>query len=102
MTLAYTSPAGTAAQQLTTVERQLALLIENLADAALVARGLAGATDWQAKAATAFHDRATLWAGDVSGLSCLAETARTDAAHARDRALYAEATAAFTRPGGIR
>lgn len=76
--------------QLTIVARELALLIDRIADAAVVARGLAEATDWQAKAATAFHERATQWAGDVSGLACVAETARADVDRARDRAVAAE------------
>ena len=38
----------------------------------------------------AMNPVATAWAGDVSGLSCLAETARYDAARARDRAVFAE------------
>lgn len=79
-----------AAHQLALVVRELAHLIDRVTDAALVARGLAHATDWQAKAATAFHDRATTWAGDVSGLACVAETTRDDAERARDRAAFAE------------
>lgn len=71
---------------LAVVARELALLIDRIADAASAARGLAAATDWQARAATAFHERAGAWAGDVSGLVCLAETTRLEAAHARDRA----------------
>ncbi len=70
--------------------RELARLIERMTDAATVARGLADAVHWQAKAASAFHDRATLWAGDVSGLACLAETARYDVARAQDRAAFAD------------
>ncbi|HKP07576.1 MAG TPA: hypothetical protein VJU58_10030 [Microbacterium sp.] len=76
--------------QLAQVARELARLIDRIADAALAARGLADAVDWQAKSATVFHDRATLWAGDVSGLACLAETARLDVTRAQDRAAFAE------------
>ncbi|MFE5408305.1 hypothetical protein [Microbacterium sp. NPDC056569] len=76
--------------QLAQVARELARLIDRITDAALVARGLADAVHWQAKAATAFHERATLWAGDVSGLACLAESARHDVARAQDRAAFAE------------
>lgn len=47
------------------------------------ARGLAAGTDWQARAATEFHDRADRWAGDVSSLGCLAESARHAAVSAR-------------------
>jgi len=85
------SPAvDSAAHQLAEITREFSRLIDRITDAALVARGLADAVDWQAKAATAFHDRATTWAGDVSGLVCAAETARCDAARAHDRAAFAE------------
>lgn len=86
-------PTAAASLQLAEVARELARLIDRIADAALVARGLADAVDWQAKAATAFHDRATMWAGDVSGLACLAESARYDVARAQDRAAFAESFA---------
>ncbi|MFB7892021.1 hypothetical protein ACFC1I_07475 [Microbacterium sp. NPDC056044] len=82
--------AEPASAQLAHVAHELARLIDRMADAALVAHGLADAVDWQATAATAFRDRATLWAGDVSGLACLAETARYDVARAQDRAAFAE------------
>ena len=82
--------ADPASHQLALVARDLARLIDRITDAALVARGLADAVDWQAKAATAFHDRATLWAGDVSGLACFAETTRYDVARAHDRAAFAD------------
>ena len=89
MTLA--PPAvDSAAHQLSLIEGRLARLIDRITDAALMARGLADAVDWQAKAATAFHDRATAWAGDVSGLGCVAEGARHDVARARERAAFAE------------
>jgi len=79
-----------AARRLAVIAHDLARLIDRMTDAALVARGLADAVDWQARAATAFHDRATAWAGDVSGLACLAETARCDIARAHDRAAFGE------------
>jgi hypothetical protein len=86
-------PAAPASHQLSVVVRELATIIERLTDAAATARGLAAATDWQSPAATAFHDQAESWAGEVSGLICLAETARIDASHARDRAASREADA---------
>ena len=92
-------PAAPASHQLAAVVRDLVMIIEQLTDAASTARGLAAATDWQSRAATAFHEKAESWAGEVSGLICLAETARIDAAHARDRAASREAdafAAAFT------
>lgn len=89
MTFAF-PPADSAAHQLSQIEREFSRLLTRITDAAHVARGLADAVDWQAKAASAFHERTTAWAGDVSGLSCLAETARYDAARARDRAVFAE------------
>lgn len=94
-------PTAAASIQLADVARELARLIDRIADAALVARGLADAVDWQAKAATAFHDRATMWAGDVSGLACLAESARYDVARAQDRAAFAESFAGLL-PGAQR
>ena len=100
MTFAF-PPADSAAHQLSLIEGRLARLIDRIADAALMARGLADAVDWQAKAASAFHERATAWAGDVSGLSCLAETARHEAARARDRAAFAESLTGLL-PGAAR
>lgn len=84
-------PADSASLQLAHALGQLARLIDRITDAALLARGLADAVRWQAKAAAAFHDRATGWAGDVSGLGCLAEGVRHDLARARERAAFAEA-----------
>ena len=82
--------ADAASPQLADAVRELSRLLDRIADAALVARGLADAVDWQAKAAMAFHDRAAAWAGDVSGLTCLAETLRNDVARAHERAAFAE------------
>lgn len=101
MSLVLPAP-GSPLHQLTIVARELALLRDRLADAAIVARGLADATDWQAKAATAFHERATLWAGDVSGLGCLGEQAQAEVDRACDRARFAESFAALSLPGGGR
>lgn len=97
-------PAAPASHQLAVVVRDLATIIEWLTDAAATARGLAAATDWQSRAATAFHEKAESWAGEVSGLVCLAETARIDASHARDRAAFreADAFAAASTPAGGR
>jgi len=97
----YLSTGDSASHRLAIVAYELACLIERLEDAAALARRLSGETDWQAKAATAFHDRADAWAGAVSGLRCLAETARLDAAQARDRAVFAE-SALSTFAGGMR
>ncbi|WP_426322701.1 hypothetical protein [Microbacterium sp. E-13] len=88
------SAADSAAHQLAGIAHDLARLIDRITDAAARARGLADAVHWQAKAATAFHDRTTRWAGDVSGLRCVAETARLEVARARDRAAFADS---FTR-----
>lgn len=90
MSLLLYTPDSTSGQ-LAAVAHELARLSDRIDDVAIVARGLADATDWQAKAATAFHDRATAWAGEVSSLVCAAETARQDATLARDRAAFAEA-----------
>ncbi|WP_374316115.1 hypothetical protein [Microbacterium sp.] len=80
--------AAAAASQLDIVTRELAALSARLTDAAAGARGLAAATDWRARAAEAFHRLAAQWAGEVSGLVCLAETARESAARARDAAQW--------------
>lgn len=83
--------AGSSASRLQSVAGALSRLIDRIADASLVARGLSDAVDWQARAARVFHDRAIVWAGDVSGLACVAETVRLDVLRARDRAAFAEA-----------
>ena len=83
-------PVDSASVQLAQSVRELARLVDRITDAALLARGLADAVHWQATAATAFHERATIWAGDVSGLACLAESARYDVVTAQDRAAFAE------------
>lgn len=95
------------AARIDAVARELARLIERITDAAAVARGLADATDWQAEAARAFHERAAAWAGAVSGLTCAAESVRLDVVRARDRAAVAEALIAASLPphlvaGGMR
>lgn len=82
---AYTR-AATASHELAIVARELAELSDRLMDASTAARGLSATTDWRAKAATAFHERSSAWAGQVAGLGCLAETARIDAEHAQYRA----------------
>lgn len=82
-----TSDAATAGSQLGIVVRELTVLSERIVDAASGARGLSAQTDWQARAAAAFHTLAQQWAGEVSGLVCLAETARLSAARAQDAAL---------------
>lgn len=93
-----------ASHQLSVVVRDVAAIIERLTDAATAARALSAATDWQSSAATAFHEKAEAWAGAVSGLVCLAEAARIDASHARDRAAFreADAYAATFAPAGAR
>lgn len=82
--------AGSPASRLQFLAGALARLVDRMTDAGLVARGLADAVDWQAEAARAFHERATAWAGDVSGLACTAETVRLDIVRASDRAAFAE------------
>lgn len=62
---------------------ELARVCDRLLSLAGDARTLAAGTDWQARAATVFHDRASRWAGEVSSLTCLAETARLTAVSAR-------------------
>lgn len=97
-------PSAPASHRLAVVVRELTAIIDRLTDAATAARALSAATDWQSAAATAFHERAEAWAGDVSSLICLAETARIDASHAHGRAAFreAEAYAAAFAPTGAR
>ncbi|MDY0908147.1 hypothetical protein [Microbacterium sp. CFBP9034] len=78
--------SGATASQLDIVARELAVVSRRIGDATQQARGLAAATDWQAKAAQAFHSLADEWAREISSLGCLAETARVAAAQARDAA----------------
>ncbi|MDN3497184.1 hypothetical protein QL996_14675 [Planococcus sp. APC 4015] len=78
------SPQAT--PELDIVVSELARVSDLLLAFAGEARTLAAGTDWQARAAQAFHDRASRWAGDVSNLSYLAETARMSVASARDSA----------------
>lgn len=84
------SPTHSPAQELERVAGELRRLIARIGEAATVARGLADHVDWQSKTATTFHDRATAWAGEVSGMGCVAEAALHDAQRARDRAMFAE------------
>ncbi|MBD3943766.1 hypothetical protein IF188_18900 [Microbacterium sp. NEAU-LLC] len=98
--MTYLSPGPSASHQLDIVAYEVARLIERLEDAAAHARRLSGETQWQARAATAFHEQADAWAGEVSGLRCLAETVRLEAARARDRAAFAESAWFASLQGG--
>lgn len=82
----YDSPG--AASQLDLIARELAGISDRILDAGAVARSLSAATDWQSPAAEAFHARAEEWAREISGLVCLAETARLAAGRARDAVLF--------------
>lgn len=84
MTFSSCAPAST--PELDVVVRELERISDRLQDAAQIARSLVAATDWQARAAMAFHEKAARWAGAVSGLGCLAETARIDVVQARETA----------------
>jgi len=75
--------------ELDRVVRALAALGDRILEVTAEARGLATLTDWRARAAVAFHDRAELWVGEISSLHCPTETARLLAAEARDRAAVA-------------
>ena len=81
-----TACATPSAAELDIVVRGLAAVSDRLLDAAVTARALASATDWQARAAVAFHEKAEQWASEVSSLGCLAETVRASAARAREAA----------------
>lgn len=97
---AYTRAAA-AADELAIVARELAEISDRLTDAAAAARGLSALTDWRAKAATAFHEKADAWAREAAALVPLAETARLDADRARYRAaMIASDLAASLASGG--
>jgi len=84
------SPAQLALiEELDGVVRALAALGDRILEVAADARGLAALTDWRARAAVAFHERAEEWAGEISSLYCPTDTARLLAAEARDRAALA-------------
>lgn len=76
-------------EELDGVVHALVALAEQILEVTVGARGVANLTDWRAKAAVAFHERAEEWAGEISGLYCLTETTRVLAAEARDRAALA-------------
>ncbi|MET0812759.1 MAG: hypothetical protein ABWY03_06870 [Microbacterium sp.] len=80
------SCASVATPELDVVVRELARMSGQLLEAARLARSLAESTDWRARAAVAFHEKAARWAGEVSSLECLAETTRISAAQARELA----------------
>ena len=69
--------------ELDIIVRELDVLSHRLVAAAQEARGLAAGTDWHARAALVFHEKAERWAGSVSSLGCLAESARFEAVEAR-------------------
>ena len=75
--------------ELDVVVRELTAIVERLGELTATARTLSGETDWQARAARVFHERADRWAGDVSSLQCVSETTRLEARQARDRAALA-------------
>jgi hypothetical protein len=81
--------AETGVAALAGVTRELRSISEALDDAAATARMLDQATDWHARAAQAFHERAFAWAGDVSGLACLLESVILEVGIAQQRAAVA-------------
>lgn len=76
-------------EELDEVVRALDALADRILEVIAEARGLVALTDWHARAAVAFHERAEEWVGEISSLSCPTETARILAAEARDRAALA-------------
>jgi hypothetical protein len=79
--IAHTAPTSA---ELDIVVRELAAVSDLILQAAAEARTLAAAADWQSPAARAFHARAAEWAGEISSLGCVAETARLAAIRARE------------------
>jgi len=88
MSFAACAPSGPP-PELDIVVRELTAIVERLGELTTIARALSGETDWQARAARIFHERADRWAGDVSSLQCASETARLEARRARDSAALA-------------
>lgn len=78
-----------AVEELDEVVRALDALSDRILEVTAEARGVVALTDWHARAAVAFHERAEEWVGEISSLFCPAETARLLAAEARDRAAIA-------------
>jgi hypothetical protein len=78
--------AETSVAVLAGIAHELRSLSEVLDGATTTARTLDHATDWHARAATAFHDQAFAWAGDVAGLACLLESVILEVRLAQDRA----------------
>lgn len=76
-------PVG-ADPELVLVARELAAVCTRLDDVLAQARTLARATDWHARAAQVFHERADRWTALVASLAGHAETARHDAERAAE------------------
>jgi hypothetical protein len=72
--------------QLAHAARELGRICDRLHETTSTARSLSSQTDWQARAATEFHEMAQRWAEQVARLASYAEDARAAAARARDRA----------------
>lgn len=69
--------------ELDIVVREFDVLADRLTAAAHDARGIAAGTDWHARAALVFHERADAWAQSVARLAHLAELARVETMQAR-------------------
>lgn len=80
--------AAEAVRELDTAARQLRVLGEELVDAAAAVRALVALVQWEAKAATAFHERAESWAEEVRGVDRILDAARADALSGRARAAF--------------
>lgn len=75
---------GPVDSDLSTAAFLLARASAHLDELTFAARALPAATDWRSQAAEEFHRRAGEWAGRVSSLRCLAESARLEAERVRD------------------
>lgn len=78
--------------------RELAHLLAQLEDAAAAARAASDEVRWQARGATAFHERAAEWTGGLHRLVTLAAEARHATAVAGERAV---AERAALRASGV-
>lgn len=80
-----TSPSASAMTMLDLARLQLQHVAERLFDAAMLARRLGAATDWQTPSARAFFSVAQRLVLDVSGLGPAAEMVMSEISYARTR-----------------
>lgn len=80
--------AGAAASALDSAARQLRMLGDGLTDAAADVRGLVALVNWQATAATVFHERAEECARGITRIEAVIDEARAAARRGSSRAAF--------------